>query len=143
MGITIFGCAEDEAALFREMAPRLGVVPTITEAAVSETNIDLALGNRCISIGHKTQVTNSTLLALSEAGVTYISTRSVGYNHIDVNYAESVGISVETVAYSPDSVADYTLMLMLMAVRHAKSVIRRADVHDYRLKMYVGKSYAT
>jgi D-specific alpha-keto acid dehydrogenase len=133
MGITIYGCGQDEAALFREMAPRLGVVPTITEAAVSEGNIGLALGNRCISIGHKTQVTNSTLLALSEAGVTYISTRSVGYNHIDVNYAESVGISVETVAYSPDSVADYTLMLMLMAVRHAKSIIRRADVHDYRL----------
>jgi D-specific alpha-keto acid dehydrogenase len=139
MGITIYGCGQDEAALFREMAPGLGVVPTITEAAVSEGNIGLALGNRCISIGHKTQVTNATLLALSEAGVTYISTRSVGYNHIDVNYAESVGISVETVAYSPDSVADYTLMLMLMAVRHAKSVIRRAEVHDYRLNDVRGK----
>src|SRR2546423_2777602 len=121
------------------MAPRLGVVPTITEEAVSEGNIGLALGNRCISIGHTTQVTNATLLALSEAGVTYISTRSVGYNHIDVDYAEAVGISVEAVAYSPDSVADYTLMLMLMAVRHAKSVIRRADVHDYRLNDVRGK----
>jgi D-specific alpha-keto acid dehydrogenase len=139
MGITIYGCGHDEAALFREMAPRLGVVPTITEAPLSEANIGLALGNRCISIGHKTQITNSTLLALSQAGVTYISTRSVGYNHIDVNYAKSVGISVETVAYSPDSVADYTLMLMLMAVRHAKSVIRRAHVHDYRLNDVRGK----
>jgi D-specific alpha-keto acid dehydrogenase len=139
MGITVYGCGQDEAALFREMAPRLGVVPTITEAAVSEGNVGLAFGNRCISIGHKTQVTNATLLALSEAGVTYISTRSVGYNHIDVEYAEAVGISVETVAYSPDSVADYTLMLMLMAVRHAKSVIRRADVHDYRLNEVRGR----
>jgi D-specific alpha-keto acid dehydrogenase len=138
-GITIYGCGPDEAALFGELAPRLGVLPTITEAAVSEGNVGLARGNRCISIGHKTQVTNSTLLALSEAGVTYISTRSVGRNHIDVNYAESVGISVETVAYSPDSVADYTLMLMLMVVRHAKSVIRRADVHDYRLNDVRGK----
>jgi D-specific alpha-keto acid dehydrogenase len=139
LGITIYGCGQDEAALFGEMAPRLGVVPTITEAAVSEGNIDLALGNRCISIGHKTQVTNSTLLALSQAGVAYISTRSVGFNHIDVNYAESVGISVETVAYSPDSVADYTLMLMLMTVRHAKSIIRRTDVHDYRLNDVRGR----
>jgi D-specific alpha-keto acid dehydrogenase len=139
MGITIYGCGQDEAALFEELAPRFGVVPIVTEAAVSEGNIGLALGNRCISIGHKTHVTNSTLLALSEVGVTYISTRSVGYNHIDVNYAESVGIFVETVAYSPDSVADYTLMLMLMAVRHAKSVIRRADVHDYRLNDVRGK----
>jgi D-specific alpha-keto acid dehydrogenase len=139
MGITIYGCGPDEAALFRRMAPRLGVVPTITAAAVCEGNAGLALGNRCISIGHKTQVTNATLLALSEAGVAYISTRSVGHNHIDVSYAERVGISVGTVAYSPDSVADYTLMLMLMAVRHAKSVIRRADVHDYRLHEVRGK----
>jgi D-specific alpha-keto acid dehydrogenase len=121
------------------MAPRLGLTPIITEAAVAEDTIGLALGNRCISIGHKTHVTNSTLLALSEAGVRYISTRSVGYNHIDTTYAASVGISVETVAYSPDSVADYTLMLMLMAVRHAKSVVRRADVHDYRLNDVRGR----
>jgi D-specific alpha-keto acid dehydrogenase len=46
---------------------------------------------------------------------------------------------VENVAYSPDSVADYTLMLMLMAVRHAKAMIRRADVHDYRLNDVRGK----
>jgi D-specific alpha-keto acid dehydrogenase len=139
IGITIYGCGQDEAALFREMALRLGVVPTITEAAVSEGNVGLAFGNRCISIDHKTRVTNSTLLALSEAAVTYISTRSVGYDHIDVEYAEAVGISVETVAYSPDSVADYTLMLMLMAVRHAKSVVKRADLHDYRLHDVRGK----
>jgi hypothetical protein len=109
------------------MAPRFGVAPTITEAAVSEGNIGLALGNRCISIGHKTQVTNSPLLALSEAGVTYISTRSVGYNHIDVEYAEAVGISVETVAYSPDRVADYTLMLILSVVPQ----YRRASTCDF------------
>jgi D-specific alpha-keto acid dehydrogenase len=65
--------------------------------------------------------------------VTYVSTRSIGYDHIDVEYAARVGITVENVTYSPDSVADYTLMLMLMAVRQARSMIRRVDAHDYRL----------
>jgi len=139
VGITAYGCGPDEATAFREVAPRFGVVPTITEAAVSEANIELASGNRCISVGHKTAVTNSALLALSRAGVRYISTRSIGYNHIDVNYAQSVGICVGNVAYSPDSVADYTLMLMLMAVRNAKSVIRRTDAYDYRLHDERGK----
>jgi D-specific alpha-keto acid dehydrogenase len=101
----------------------------------------LAYGNRCISVGHKTRIADSTLLALSHAGVTHISTRSIGTNHLDVRYAESVGISVATVSYSPDSVADYTLMLMLMAVRNAKSMIRRADVHDYRLPDVRGKEF--
>lgn len=121
------------------MAPRFGVVPTITKAAVCEANVGLAAGNRCISIGHKTHVTRATLLALSRVGVEYLSTRSVGCNHIDVSYAKSVGISVGNVAYSPDSVADYTLMLMLMAVRHAKATLRRADAHDYRLSETRGK----
>jgi D-specific alpha-keto acid dehydrogenase len=139
MGITIYGCGPDEAALFRELAPRYGIVPTIVAAAVSEANTELASGNRCISVGHKTSVTNAILLALSRAGVRYVSTRSIGYNHIDVEYAESVGITVGNVTYSPDSVADYTLMLMLMVLRDAKSVIRRADTHDYRLNEVRGK----
>jgi D-specific alpha-keto acid dehydrogenase len=122
-GITVYGCGLDEAVLFREMAPRLGVLPAITGAAVSEANIELVSGNRCISVGHKTQIADSALLALSQAGVEYISTRSIGYDHINVEYAESVGLTVGNVSYSPGSVADYTLMLMLMAVRNAKSVI--------------------
>lgn len=138
-GITIYGCGPDEAVLFRELGPRLGVAPTITAAPVSEANVELALGNRCISVGHRTRVANSTLLALSRAGVRYVSTRSIGYDHIDVNYAESVDISVENVSYSPDGVADYTLMLMLMVVRDARSIIRRVDTHDYRLNTIRGK----
>nr|ADU56079.1 hypothetical protein CA878-1 [uncultured organism CA878] len=138
-GITIYGCGPDEAVLFRELAPRFGVVPTITDAPVSEANIELAFGNRCISIGHKAQITNPVLLALGRAGVTYISTRSIGFNHIDVDYAESVGIAVGNVAYSPDSVADYTLMLMLMLMRDAKSILRRVEAHDYRLNGVRGK----
>ncbi|WP_285472002.1 D-isomer specific 2-hydroxyacid dehydrogenase family protein [Actinoplanes sp. NBRC 101535] len=132
-GITIYGCAQDEAALFRELAPRFGVLPTITEAAVTEDNVELALGNRCVSVGHKTRISNGTLLALSRVGVEYISTRSIGYNHIDVAYAQSVGIAVGNCPYSPDSVADFTLMLMLMVLRSAKSMIQRTDAHDYRL----------
>ncbi|MEU3528705.1 D-isomer specific 2-hydroxyacid dehydrogenase family protein [Streptomyces sp. NPDC038707] len=138
-GITVYGCEHDEALLFREMAPRFGVVPTLTEEAVSEATVGLAAGNRCVSIGHKTRVTRATLTALSRAGVEYLSTRSVGRDHIDVSYAQSVGISVGNVAYSPDSVADYTLMLMLMAVRHAKATVRRTDAHDYRLSETRGR----
>jgi D-specific alpha-keto acid dehydrogenase len=139
LGVTIYGCGEDEAVLFREMAPRFGVLPTITDEAVSEATLELVRGHHCISVGHKTHISGSTLLALHHAGVRYVSTRSVGCNHIDLQSAEGVGISVENVAYSPDSVADYTLMLMLMAVRNAKSTVSRTQVHDYRLNDVRGK----
>lgn len=138
-GITIYGCGPDEAALVREAVSRLGVTPTVTAAALSEASVELAAGNRCVSVSHKTRITNATLRALSEVGVEYLSTRSIGCNHLDVGYAEELGISVENVAYSPDSVADYTLMVILMAIRNAKSLVRRTDAHDYRLSDAPGK----
>jgi D-specific alpha-keto acid dehydrogenase len=137
--ITAYGSTTEEAALLREVALRHGVKLTITEAPVSETNAELADGSRCISVGHKTPVTNSTLYTLSQVGVEYISTRSIGYNHIDVEYAASIGITVRNVTYSPDSVADYTLMLMLMLLRNIKSTMSRVSTQDYRLNEVRGK----
>ncbi|MFI5953979.1 D-isomer specific 2-hydroxyacid dehydrogenase family protein [Cryptosporangium sp. NPDC051539] len=139
MRITIYGCEPDEAAAFREMAPRFDVSATIVEAPVSDANSELASGGRCVSVGHKTPITNATLRALGRAGVEYVSTRSIGDDHLDVAYAAGLGMRVGTVAYSPDSVADYTLMLMLMALRGAGSLVRRAEVHDYRLNETRGK----
>ncbi|HWD61803.1 MAG TPA: NAD(P)-dependent oxidoreductase [Humibacter sp.] len=139
VGISLYGCEPDEAALFRETAPRLSIELRITDAAASESTAAFATGNRCISVGHKTRITNFALRALSDVGVSYISTRSTGYNHIDVDFARSLGIAVEGVAYSPDSVADYTLMLMLMAVRNARSIVTRAESHDFRLQPVRGR----
>jgi D-specific alpha-keto acid dehydrogenase len=132
-GITIYGCEKDEAEMFRRYSPDYGVVPTIIESAASADNAALASGNRSISVNHKTEVGLATLRALKENGVAYISTRSIGCNHIDLEAAERLGITVGTVAYSPDSVADYTLMLMLMSIRNAKPLLSRAAVHDYKL----------
>ena len=139
IGITAYGCASDEAALFDVLAPRSGVRATVTEAPLTEDNVGLALGDRCVSVGHQTPVTHAILRALGRAGVRYLSTRSIGTDHIDVPYAERVGLRVEGVTYSADSVADYTLMLILMAVRHAKPVLCRADGQDYRLHEVRGR----
>ena len=132
-GVTIYGCDLDEATLFRDKAAYLGITPIITAAPLSAETVGLARGSRSISIGHKTPIDDSVLAALRDIGVRYISTRSVGSNHLDVAYAEHLGISVGSTLYSPDSVADFTVMLILMTIRHTRSALRRAELHDYRL----------
>jgi D-specific alpha-keto acid dehydrogenase len=131
--ITIYGCEQDEADMFRRYSPHYGVEPAIHNTTISADNATLASGNRCISVNHKEKIDRSTLCALKENGVAYIATRSIGCNHIDIDAANKLGITIGNAAYSPVSVADYTLMLILMSIRQAKSVVCRADVHDYRL----------
>jgi D-specific alpha-keto acid dehydrogenase len=138
-GITVYGCEQDEADVFRELAPRFGVVPTITSADVSETSVICVPGNRCISVGHKSDISGPELRALKDAGVEYVGTRSIGFDHIDLDTADELGITVENVVYAPDGVADFTVMLILMAIRNAKEIVSSADRHDFRLMSVRGK----
>lgn len=137
--IAVYGCEADEADAFMRVSPHYQVEPAIIKQALSAETAALASGHCCISVSHKTEIPLPVLRALRENGVSYISTRSIGCNHIDVEAAESLGITVGTVAYSPDSIADYTVMLILMSIRHAKSALQRTDVHDYRLGAVRGR----
>nr|WP_084152013.1 NAD(P)-dependent oxidoreductase [Nocardioides halotolerans] len=121
--VTVFGCAPEEVALVEQLAPRLGVVATTTSSPLSEANAGLARGTRCVSVNHKTPVTGAMIEGLGRVGVRFVSTRSIGLDHVDLHAAERAGVRVEGIAYSPGSVADYTLMLTLMVLRHAKAAV--------------------
>jgi len=135
----MYGCGQVETSLIRELAPQLGIEPAITASALSEDTVELAAGNYCISIDHKTQITRPILSKLAQLGVRYLSTRSAGQNHIDIKFAKSIGITVGNVTYSPGSVADYTIMLILMTLRHAKPTMLRAHKHNFTLNAVPGK----
>lgn len=139
MNITVFGCEPDEAAAFRKLSHEFGVTVLLISEAVSENNVKLADGCQCISVSHKAELSEPLLLALKDAGVKYICTRSIGCNHIDIQAAGQMGMTIGTVAYSPGSVADYTIMLMLMLMRGTKSVMHRAETQNYCLNSLRGK----
>ncbi|MCU0080417.1 D-lactate dehydrogenase VanH-D [Extibacter muris] len=137
--ITVFGCEMDEAAVFYKLSCEFGVTVSLISEAVSENNAKLAAGCQCVSISHKAELSEPLLLALKNAGVKYICTRSIGFNHIDIQAAGQMGITVGTVAYSPGSVADYAIMLMLMLMRGTKPVMHRAEIQNYCLNNLRGK----
>ncbi|HET7181309.1 MAG TPA: NAD(P)-dependent oxidoreductase [Candidatus Limnocylindrales bacterium] len=139
LGITVYACEPDEAALFTELASRFGVVPTLTSEPASVAGAASGPQNRCVSVGHKARVSGPTLRALREAGVEYVSSRSRGVDHIDQHAAAALGITVENVDYEPDGVADYTVMLMLMAIRNAKAIVSSAQADDFRLHPVRGR----
>jgi D-specific alpha-keto acid dehydrogenase len=130
--LTVFGCEHDEAALFADLGPRLGVLPTLVREAASDASF-VASGVRCVSVGHRAEVSASTLRGLRDVGVEHVSTRSIGFDHIDLCAAEEFGITVENVVYAPDGVADYTLMLILMSIRDGVGTVTAAKNLDFRL----------
>ncbi len=67
---------------------------------------------------------------LSRAGIRYIAIRAAGYDNIDLKHAAALGIKVANVpAYSPNSVAEHTVALMLALNR--KLVLSDRQVHAW------------
>ena len=79
------------------------------------------------------------LEALAKLNVHYISTRTIGYNHIDIEQAEKLGIHVCNASYAPNGVADFTIMIMLMCLRQYKQALWRGQVNDFSLSGLMGR----
>ena len=139
MKIVVYNLREfDEKPFFDKYCEMYGYEYIGTPLAPSYENAELAEGAEAISI-IPCKMDRELIRRFHNLGVKYITTRSVGAEHIDVIYARALGMRVSNVSYSSDSVANYAIMLMLMGCRKMKQIMERASIQDYSLKGKMGK----
>lgn len=128
----------DEALYFDKFSKQYNVEIVPIREIPNPENAGLAAG--CDGVSVITQpVTEAIIAEWKKAGVKHISTRTIGYDHIDLEAARKYGMAVSNVTYSTGSVADYTVMLILMCLRRMKSIIKRAEGMDYGLPGNIGR----
>ena len=77
---------------------------------------------------------------LAELGIRYISTHSAGYDHFNLEAMEKYGIRGANVPfYSPNAIAEHTVLLTLSVLRHMREQILRVEDHYYALDGLMGK----
>lgn len=137
--IIAFETRPNEQCFFDQLKVELGLDVVNTEQSLSEASLCLTEGAYGISIlGHN--IIDKVLIdELCKRGVRHISTRTIGMNHIDLDYAHSKGMLVTNAKYAPDCVAEFTIMLMLMSLRKYKAAMFRGNVNDYSLDGLQGK----
>lgn len=139
MKVTVYNCREfDEKELFIKYGEEMGIEPVLCPDAPDQENAALAKGSQCINI-ITSKMTKELLKVFASYGVSYVTTRTIGYDHIDVPAAKELGITVANAPYGPCGVADYTVMLILMTIRKMKRIIERTNIQDYTLKGIQGK----
>lgn len=132
----------DELPVLQRLADERGFEFDWTSEYPTMDNAGLTQGYDAVTI-----ITNpmpSELLArYAELGVRGLATRSIGFDHIDLDAARSLGIRVGHASYPPAGVADYTVMLTLMALRKAKLVDIASSYQDFGLRGKIGHSLNT
>lgn len=128
----------DEKGFFEKYSEELGCEYGYTTEYPSPENVELARGYDAIS-ATPCNLDADMLDRFYAVGVRYVATRSIGVDHIDLNHAKELGMGVCHVSYAPETVADYSIMLMLMCCRNICHILERSKVQDYTLKGKMGR----
>lgn len=133
MKFAVYGLWEEERAKLEELSRRYGFAYKATEEPISLENTAFCRGCDGVSSLGRVDANGALMKALQNEGIKYFSTRTIGYNHIDLQAAKACGIRVCNSSYPPDSVAEFTVMLMLLLLRKYKQTLWRQQVNDYSL----------
>lgn len=109
------------------------------ETALDRRTTSLASGFPAVSIFATDRVDAATAGDLARGGTKMLALRSAGFNHVDLEAAEQHGLVVARVpAYSPHSVAEHTVALILALDRKLHRAIARVRDHNFSLEGLLG-----
>ena len=140
MKIAAFSVRPDEKQYFDTFANVYKVELQINRSGFTADDIESVKGCEAMSVcDGMCDLSAPVLEKLAAEGVKYIGFRTIGYNSVDLEAAKRLGIRVAHSGYSPYSVANYTVMLMLMCIRKALYVMMRSHTADYSLGPICGR----
>jgi D-lactate dehydrogenase len=112
---------------------------TFTEKTLSAETAQLAAGCEGVSLFTSDDASGPVLQKLRAVGVQFISLRSVGYDHVDLSIAASLGMQVANVPeYSPYSVAEHAVAMLLALNRKLVQGQHLISMQDFRIDSLKG-----
>lgn len=109
------------------------------ETPLSEATAELAAGFPAICVFVNDRVNRPVLEQLARGGTRLVALRSAGFNHVDLEAASQLGLTVARVpAYSPHAVAEHAVGLMLNLNRKFHRAYARTREHNFRLEGLLG-----
>jgi len=124
---------------FNPKAKALGIEIEYHEFLLTEANAVSAQGATAVCVFVNDKVDAACLRVLADSGIKLVALRCAGFNNVDTDAARELGIEVVRVpAYSPYSVAEHTLALVLTLNRKTHRAYNRVRELNFSLGGLVG-----
>ncbi|KAJ5205067.1 uncharacterized protein N7498_005946 [Penicillium cinerascens] len=107
--------------------------------ALSEETVPLARGCHAVCVFVNDTLDASVLRALHAGGVRAVLLRCAGFNHVDLETAETLGLFVANVpAYSPEAVAEFAVALIQTLNRKTHRAYNRVREGNFNIEGLLG-----
>lgn len=139
MKIAFFDTHAFERPYFEKANAAHGFTFNFIEARLTEQTAQLAQGFDCVCAFVNDKLSAKTLEILAQMGVKLIALRSAGFNNVDLEASQKLGLSVVRVPeYSPYAVAEHAVALILTLNRKIHRANSRVQEGNFSLNGLVG-----
>ncbi|WP_030693943.1 2-hydroxyacid dehydrogenase [Streptomyces globisporus] len=139
MEILAFGVQADEKPLLEKAFAGHHDVRCL-DVFLDEDTAPIAAGYEAVSTSVNADLNHRVLGTLAAGGTQLIAQRSTGFNNIDLDVAERLGLTVARVSsYSPYSVAEFAWTLAMAVNRRIVRASNRTRDFDFRLDGLMGR----
>ena len=139
MRIALFSSKPFDAPFFQAANATAGHTITHLAARLTPETAVLARGHGAACAFANDDLQARTLDALHRVGVRLVLLRSAGFNHVDLEAAEGLGLDVARVpAYSPHAVAEHAVALALALDRKVHRAYNRVREGNFALDGLLG-----
>lgn len=108
---------------------------TFVQDLLTKDNLDLVKGFPAVLLRGGCHTNREFLETMKGYGVKYLLTRTVGFNHIDIEAAKELGMVVARVpAYSPNAISELALTLGMMLFRNVAHATSNGSNKDFRIE---------
>lgn len=112
---------------------------TFYEGKLNEKSAPAAAGFECVCPFVNDKLDRNVLMILAKNGTKLIALRSAGFNHVDLSAAKELGLKIVRVPeYSPYSVAEHAIALILTLNRKIHKAYNRVREGNFSLEGLVG-----
>ena len=135
MKILFYSTRNYDKNSFREVTPEYPDVQVdFIESTLNLTTVKLAAGYDAICIFVNDDANTEVVNKLHELGVKVITLRCAGFNNVDYETANKLGMTVIRVpAYSPESIAEHAAMLMMAVNARVHEAYQRIRQNNFTL----------
>ncbi|MEX0986448.1 MAG: 2-hydroxyacid dehydrogenase [Bacteroidales bacterium] len=139
MKIAVFSSKSYDSEYLSREAEKYKYTMEYFEVALDKTTAKLAAGSDAVCVFVNDKLNRESLQVLSELNIGLVALRCAGFNNVDLEAAQSLGIRVMRVpAYSPHAVAEHTVALILTLSRKTHKAYNRVRDANFSLERFVG-----
>lgn len=123
----------DKLSFNKELANYPEIEMDFTESSLNELTVELAKNYHAVCVFVDDIVNKKVLERLAALQVNLVLCRCIGTDNVDLEAAKMLNISVKNVSYSPESVAEHALALLMTVNRHTHEAFNRVRSNNFSL----------